>query len=100
VKRKPVGETGVSSYIEAAAASPPRASAGAKGPVRRKAVTPEKQNAGIPSNRVKATFRLDPESLSTLEHERARRIAAGARLSDADKSDLINEAIRRTFGRA
>ncbi len=59
---------------------------------------PEKGNrdevARPASNRVKATFRVDPENLAALEQERLKRIAAGARRSDADVSDLLNEFIR------
>jgi len=51
-----------------------------------------------PSRRLKMTFYLDPESLGALEAERLRRIQAGTPRSEADLSDLVNEAIRGTFG--
>lgn len=49
------------------------------------------------SLRIKATFRLDVDNVTALEEERLRRIAAGVKRSEADLSDLVNEAIRRTF---
>lgn len=94
MKRKRVGDTGISSYIEAAAKGRPSAVK----PEGQKAGITEGQNAGMPADRVKATFRLDPQSLVLLEAERVKRIAAGVRPSEADKSDLVNEAIRRAFG--
>jgi len=51
----------------------------------------------IGSLRIKATFRMDPESIATLEVERLRRIKAGVPRSEADLSDLVNEAIRKAF---
>lgn len=46
---------------------------------------------------VKATFYFDDGSLDTLRRERAYRIGRGDAPRSADLSDLINEAIRRTF---
>lgn len=51
------------------------------------------------SRRIKATYRMDPENVTTLEQERMRRIAAGVPRSEADLSDLVNEAVRQAFGR-
>lgn len=62
-----------------------------------------RRNAGMskatkkPTMRVKATFRLDVDNITALEVERLRRIAAGIKRSETDLSDLVNEAIRRTF---
>jgi hypothetical protein len=47
--------------------------------------------------RVKATFYFDPDNLAALEAERLRRIAAGVRRSETGLSDLVNEAVRKTF---
>ena len=55
---------------------------------------------GILSKRVKATFYFDPDSLAALEEERLRRIGKGVARSEADLSDLMNEAIRRAFPRS
>src|SRR6185295_7109674 len=46
-----------------------------------------------PSQRVKATFRMDPESLGALEVERRLRLEAGIARSLCDLSDLVNEAV-------
>ena len=53
----------------------------------------------VKSRRIKGTFRMDPESVAALEQERLRRIAAGVPRSEADLSDLVNEAVRRAYGR-
>lgn len=58
-----------------------------------------RQEKSVQVPRVKATFRLDPENLVSLEAERLRRIAAGVPRSQADLSDLVNEAIRHAYGR-
>ncbi len=54
----------------------------------------------LKGQRVKATFYFDPESIAALDEERLRRIGRGTARSEADLSDLVNEAIRKAFPRS
>jgi len=49
--------------------------------------------------RVKATFYLEEDDITTLERERfKRRTQTGRRRGTADLSSLVREAIRKTYG--
>lgn len=53
-----------------------------------------KGNAG---GLVKVSYRVPRSVVDVLETERAARIAAGARKLDVDRSDLVSEAVLRSF---